>query len=290
MSKNKKIYTPTNDVIFSNLFGQNKNKRFTKQFLENLLEMKIKTIDVDKNTLFKREYNDTKESILDIKCLLNDDTQCNIEMQLADEGNIEKRILYYWSKMYSSQLEKSNDYNTLKKTIAIVLIDFELRKTKSLEEYITGWQIIEKKHRKEIYSEDLEIYIVEIPKFRRKSDLDLKDVLTQWLLFIDYKNEGAIKMVKRSNKEIEEAAEELMRLNGDEEVRRRAAMYEIIELNARSARNYMLKKGFEEGMEKRHRKTERKNGIKKRSRKGKKGRKSSNSQKNERRWTKNRDH
>ena len=97
-------------------------------------------------------------------------------------------------------------------------------------------------------------------------------------------------MVKRSNKEIEEAAEELMRLNGDEEVRRRAAMYEIIELNARSARNYMLKKGFEEGMEKRHRKTERKNGIKKRSRKGKKGRKSSNSQKNERRWNKNRDH
>ena len=190
MSKNKKIYTPTNDVIFSNLFGQNKNKRFTKQFLENLLEMKIKTIDVDKNTLFKREYNDTKESILDIKCLLNDDTQCNIEMQLADEGNIEKRILYYWSKMYSSQLEKSNDYNTLKKTIAIVLIDFELRKTKSLEEYITGWQIIEKKHRKEIYSEDLEIYIVEITKFRRQNNIDLKDVLTQWLLFIDYKDEG----------------------------------------------------------------------------------------------------
>ena len=265
MEKTEKFYTPTNDVIFSNLFGQ--NKRFTKQFLENLLEMKIKTIDVDKNTLFKREYNDTKESILDIKCLLNDDTQCNIEMQLADEENIEKRILYYWSKMYSSQLEKSNDYNTLKKTIAIVLIDFELRKTKSLEEYITGWQIIEKKHRKEIYSEDLEIYIVEIPKFRRKSDLDLKDVLTQWLLFIDYKNEGAIKMVKRSNKEIEEAAEELMRLNGDEEVRRRAAMYEIIELNARSARNYMLKKGFEEGIEKRHRKTERKNGKEERNKK-----------------------
>ena len=86
MEKTEKFYTPTNDVIFSNLFGQ--NKRFTKQFLENLLEMKIKTIDVDKNTLFKREYNDTKESILDIKCLLNDDTQCNIEMQLADEENI----------------------------------------------------------------------------------------------------------------------------------------------------------------------------------------------------------
>lgn len=57
MKKEEKFYTPTNDVIFSNLFGQNKNKRFTKQFLENLLEMKIKTIDVDKNTLFKRCFN-----------------------------------------------------------------------------------------------------------------------------------------------------------------------------------------------------------------------------------------
>lgn len=74
-------------------------------------------------------------------------------------------------------------------------------------------------------------------------------------------------MVKRSNKEIEEAAEELMRLNGDEEVRRRAAMYEIIEINARSARNYMLKKGFEEGMEKRNGKTERKSGKEERNKK-----------------------
>ena len=256
MQKTKKFYTPTNDVIFSNLFGKNKNKKFTKQFLEHLLEMKIKTIDVDKNTLLKREYNDTKESILDIKCLLNDDTQCNIEMQLADEGNIEKRILYYWAKMYSNQLEKTDDYNILKKTIAIVLIDFELEKVKGLDEYITGWQIIEKKHRKEIYSEDLEIYIVEMPKFRKKNNIDINNILTQWLLFIDYKNEGAIKMVKRTNKEIEEAAEELMRLNADKEVRRRAEMYELIELNARSARNYMLKKGREEGMKKRNARTE----------------------------------
>ena len=252
MQKNKKFYTPTNDVIFSNLFGKNKNKRFTKQFLEHLLEMEIKTIDVDKNTLLKKEFNDTKESILDIKCLLNDDTQCNIEMQLADEGNIEKRILYYWSRMYSNQLENGNDYNTLKKTIAIVLIDFELDKVKNLDEYITGWQIIEKKHRKEIYSDDLEIYIIEIPKFRRQNNIDLKDILTQWLVFIDYKNEGAIKMAKRSNKEIDEAAEELMRLNADKEVRRRAELYELIEINARSARNYMLKKGYEEGMQKRY--------------------------------------
>lgn len=208
MQKTQKFYTPTNDVIFSNLFGKNKNKRFTKQFLEHLLEMKIKTIDVDKNTLLKREYNDTKESILDIKCLLNDDTQCNIEMQLADEGNIEK------------------------------------------------------KHRKEIYSDDLEIYIVEMPKFRKKNNIDINNILTQWLLFIDYKNEGAIKMVKRSNKEIEEAAEELMRLNADKEVRRRAEMYELIEINARSARNYMLKKGRKEGLEKRHRKKQKRNSKK----------------------------
>lgn len=54
-------------------------------------------------------------------------------------------------------------------------------------------------------------------------------------------------MVERSNEEIEAAVEELMRLNSDKEVRRRAEMYEIIELNARSARNYMLKKGIEKG-------------------------------------------
>ena len=201
MGETKKFYTPTNDVIFSNLFGKKKNKRFTKQFLEHLLEMKIKKIDVDKNTLFKREYNNTKENILDIRSELNDNTQCNIEMQLSDEENIKKRILYYWSRMYSNQLEKAEDYNKLKKTIAIVLVDFELEKMKDIKEYITGWQIIEKKHRKMIYSDDLEIYIIEIPKFRRQSNIDINDILTQWLLFIDYKNKGAIKLIERSNEE-----------------------------------------------------------------------------------------
>ena len=41
----QKFYTPTNDIIFSHLFGQEKNKQFTKELLENILKQPIKEIE-----------------------------------------------------------------------------------------------------------------------------------------------------------------------------------------------------------------------------------------------------
>ena len=37
-----------------------------------------------------------------------------------------KRSLYYWSKLYTSQLEQGMPYRSLRKTIAINLLDFQL--------------------------------------------------------------------------------------------------------------------------------------------------------------------
>lgn len=244
----EKFYTPTNDIIFSHLFGQEKNKEFTKELLENILKKPIKEIELDKNTVIKKEHMELKGSILDIKCLLNNNTWCNIEMQIADQGNIEKRILYYWSKIYSSQLKERENYQELKKTIAVVIVDFEIEKTKEIKEYITGWQIIENKYRKEKYTEDLEIYIVEIPKFRKQTNIDIEDKLTQWMLFIDYKNKGVIKMVKNRNKEIEKAIKELNKLNSDGELRRLVELKQKAELDERSYRKYMADKAREEGL------------------------------------------
>ena len=44
--------------------------------------------------------------ILDIKATLDDTISCDIEMQMTDEGNIEKRLLFYWSKMFAQGIEK----------------------------------------------------------------------------------------------------------------------------------------------------------------------------------------
>ena len=54
-------------------------------------------------------------AILDVKAITDHDEPINIEMQVIDQHDWEKRSILYWSRLYSEQLERGNDYNSLKK-------------------------------------------------------------------------------------------------------------------------------------------------------------------------------
>ena len=66
-------------------------------------------------------------------------------MQLVDEKNIEKRIIFYLSKMYTQNLKKSHNYSELNKCISILFIDFELKKLKKYQNTLQNGTY-EKKH------------------------------------------------------------------------------------------------------------------------------------------------
>ncbi len=48
---------------------------------------------------------DDKVGIMDIKAVLNGNTECDIEIQIVNQHNIEKRILFYWAKMYTQAIK-----------------------------------------------------------------------------------------------------------------------------------------------------------------------------------------
>ena len=39
---------------------------------------------------------------------------------------MQARLLYYWSRIYGEQLKEGEDYNMLKKTIAILIVIYEM--------------------------------------------------------------------------------------------------------------------------------------------------------------------
>ncbi|MEN8905024.1 MAG: Rpn family recombination-promoting nuclease/putative transposase, partial [Clostridiales bacterium] len=49
----------------------------------------------------------------------------NIEIQVAVSKYMPERSLYYWSKMYSSQIKKNDSHSSLKKCIAINILDYK---------------------------------------------------------------------------------------------------------------------------------------------------------------------
>ena len=177
-----KLLNPKLDYVFKRIFGSVGNEKITKSFLEAITKEKITDIKLDCNPITEKDLYDDKISILDIKAKINNNINCNIEMQIVDRKNIEKRILYYWSKMYTSSIKKGEDFDKLEKGIVILISDYNLEKLSKIEKYITKWNIREEETPKVILTDMLEIYIIEL----RKASKDLNSSkLNAWLKFIN---------------------------------------------------------------------------------------------------------
>ena len=106
-------------------------------------------------------------------------------MQVVDRKDIEKRMLFYWSKMYDSSIREGEDYTKLRKSIAILISDYELENLKEIKKYITKWNIREEEYQKIVLTEVMEIYIIELPKFKKYKEKTNNSTLNSWIKFIE---------------------------------------------------------------------------------------------------------
>lgn len=65
----------------------------------------------------------------------------NVEMQVRSEKYFGDRILLYWSKMYSSQLDKGESYKKLCPCIAITIVDFDLFEHEDYHSEFGVWDV-----------------------------------------------------------------------------------------------------------------------------------------------------
>jgi predicted transposase/invertase (TIGR01784 family) len=110
------------DYAFKQLFGNPKNKRITIEFLNAMLGKlrREKIFDVEfVNNELGQKYGDDKLSRLDVLAKTSNNEFINIEIQFNNKYNMVKRSLYYWGKVYSDQLLKSDGYVKLRPVIMI---------------------------------------------------------------------------------------------------------------------------------------------------------------------------
>ena len=222
MKENKKIKEKTseeggciellklkNDYTFKRVFGYTGNEEITKGLLNAILKEKITDVSLDCNTILEKDLYDDKLGILDIRAKVNNTVDINIEMQLVDEKNIEKRIVFYLSKMYTQNLKKSHNYSELNKCISILFIDFELEKLKEIPKYLTKWNIREETYGKIILTDVLELYIIDLSKIEKYSESTSLDT---WVKFIsnseDLNMENADESIKKAKEVLDEISED----------------------------------------------------------------------------------
>ena len=243
--KGRKLLSPKLDVIFQALFGEVGNERITKKFLEAILDRKLEEIDLSGNIVLRREKLEDKMGVLDILVKINKNEYCNVEMQLIEKDKLLERILYYWARIYTKNLKSGNDYINLKKTIEVLIVNFEIKELKELE-YHSKWKIIEEKDRKLILTEDLELHIIEIPKIYRTEGKE--EELTKWIYFIENPESEKVGEYMKENKEMKEAKEKLEVMSEDERMQILAKLKEKAIRDEKATERYGMKVGMERGL------------------------------------------
>ena len=236
------LLDPKMDFVFKNIFGSEKHPNILISFLNATLKPKDLITEVEiKNTDLNKGYIEDKFSRLDVKATTSNDEIINIEIQLKNEYNMIKRSLYYWSKLYSEQLNEGEDYSLLKRTICINILNFKYLKTRMFHSVYRMKEI----HTNEELSDIQEIHFIEIQKLEDGSDE--KDMLVAWIEFLKNPESEKVRSLEMSVDEIREAKDELIKMSNDDTQR------ELYEMRAKtlrdkiSALNEAERKGIKKG-------------------------------------------
>ncbi len=240
------------DFAFKKVFGSEGSKDLLISFLNSVIEFDQQQTITDLTIVDPYSIpllKGMKDTFVDVKAELSDNTRVIIEMQVLNHEGFEKRVLYNAAKNYSLQLKKGDAYHLLNPVIALTITDFIL--FKNSDELINRFKLLEKNHFIQ-YSDDIELIFIELPKFN-KTEQELISIQDKWVYFI--KNAGNLDyMPKNLNQELEKAfsiANEANLSEEELELQHKKKDWIYIQKNSIDyATKTGLQKGLEQGLEK----------------------------------------
>lgn len=211
---------PLNDFIFKKIFGEKGNEDILISFINAVLkrtnEEPIAEIEIIDNKQLTKDIINDKTGIIDVRARTVKGENIDIEVQLTDQGNMDKRTLFYWGKMYLENIKQGEDYTSLEKVITINILDFDYLKTESYQSSFHLWEDVEKDY---MLTDMVEIHFIELPKFRRKQNKNYKDnAIERWLAFLEKDiPEATLKELMDLEPAIKKAEKRIEYLSSDEE-------------------------------------------------------------------------
>lgn len=177
------------DIAFKKIFGVEENKDLLILLINSIVSEEDQVVDVTLlNPYNAKNFKKDKLSILDIKAKGTDGKRFNIEIQISDEADYNKRALYYWAKLYTEQLKEAEDYGQLSKAIGIHILNFT--SIPASDKYHNVFHIVEKDNGAR-YFKDLELHTIELKKFTDAVSNQLSDVVSKiktsldiWVAFL----------------------------------------------------------------------------------------------------------
>ncbi len=186
-----KYYDPRADILFKKIFGRNED--LTISFLNAMLPLKDDELVVSVDYLQPEVLPlipDLKDSIVDVLCTDQKGRSFIVEMQMYWTSYFKQRVLFNASKIYSSQLKKGKNYETLKPVYGLNLVNDIFDET--TEDFYHHYKMCEPEHPEKTI-DGIELFFFELPKFQPKTFSD-KKMQVLWLKFLTEIDEHTVEV------------------------------------------------------------------------------------------------
>ena len=186
-------------------------------FLSAILKLDPKDIQETHllNTNLRKMHEDEKQGILDVRILMNDQTEIDIEIQLAELKVWADRSLFYLSKMYVEQIAPGQNYTVFKKCVSISILNFNLFQEE--KEFYSCFHLKEDT-RHTLLTDKMEFHVLELPKLPKELQEENSDILL-WAKFINAERKEEFDMLAEKNAYIHRAYQQLQVISQNKEKR-----------------------------------------------------------------------
>jgi predicted transposase/invertase (TIGR01784 family) len=210
----KPLLPVKSDFVFKIIFGDQRNVDVLAAFLKSVLD--IPDDEYDKLTIIdphiKKESEDDKYGILDVKLHTVSGNIIHIEIQLRVHSDMKSRTIYSQSKLVTEQVSSGNNWSTIKRVITIVITEdlFISENDKYHNQF---------RHRTNDgieFTDLLEINTLDLSKLPPDDD---STELWHWMRFIKSDSEEEIDMLATRSPQMRKAVGVLKELSADERSR-----------------------------------------------------------------------
>ena len=178
-----------NDAFAKFIFANEARKLLTLDLVNSFFEFEGTAQITDFKFIDREQDPDRKWGkgvVLDVVGESSDGTLVNVEIQLQQFDDMDRRTLYYWAQLYTRRLLSGEDYDNLNRTVAINILDFRLFSDEIWPDYHSCFAVLNTRNAEHALTKDLEIHFVELPKLAATKRENTRH-LERWLRYLSPK-------------------------------------------------------------------------------------------------------
>lgn len=193
---NRKFISNSNYVL-RKILNNEAYLEILKDFIEAILDITIKDIELNSYLEEKAQYLPKEENfgIADVRIRTNENEEMNIGIQFIDGIYVQTKMLMYYAQIHLNQLEY-DEKREFAKTITINLLDFKYFSSQGYDKVIKI-----KTNEGNINLEELEMYVIELPKFTIEDPNNMTKK-EEWIAYLKGCENKVLEKIKNNNKNI----------------------------------------------------------------------------------------